>query len=431
MANVVFKKGLLANLPQELAEGTLYVTTDERAIYLDVNGESRIRIGDFQEVADLAALQEIESPSQTALYYVKDINCLAKYDGTQWKQINPDTGATKGAVDGTGKDDFGFVYDGETRTLTLTVSKKFIDNADLEEKIGDLGEDATVVDYITKKISEITGQETSLGERVTKLEGTVGDNSKGLVKDVDDLKTKVGDSSVSEQISTAVKAAKKELIGEESTEGTEDTIKAAKKHAELKDADLKAELIGQDGDGSEADTIKGAKKYADEQIAAKVASTYKAGGSKNFADLSDLLTKENEGVVYNINDEFTSDDTFVDGGSHTYPAGTNVVCIDTGDESYKWDVLAGFVDLSAYAKTSDVDSKDTALKTELIGTGEGVTATTIKGAVTEAETDAATKDAALKTELIGEGTSGDEDTIKGAKKYADEKLAASLAWGEF
>ena len=36
MATVSFKKGLLASLPATYAEGTFYVTTDERAIYLEV-----------------------------------------------------------------------------------------------------------------------------------------------------------------------------------------------------------------------------------------------------------------------------------------------------------------------------------------------------------------------------------------------------------
>lgn len=51
MAMVNFKKGLLANLPAAKTEGTFYVTTDERALYLDIDGSTRVRIGDFQEFA--------------------------------------------------------------------------------------------------------------------------------------------------------------------------------------------------------------------------------------------------------------------------------------------------------------------------------------------------------------------------------------------
>ena len=102
MATVSFKKGLLANLPSTYAEGTFYITTDERAIYLDVSDSARIRIGDFQEVANLDALQAIENPSTTALYYVADLNVLAKYNGSAFVQINLDTGATSVEVSGSG-----------------------------------------------------------------------------------------------------------------------------------------------------------------------------------------------------------------------------------------------------------------------------------------------------------------------------------------
>ena len=68
MANIAFKKGLLANLPSTYTEGTIYVTTDERAMYLDVDNSTRIRLGDFQEFANLSALQSNTNPSTTALY---------------------------------------------------------------------------------------------------------------------------------------------------------------------------------------------------------------------------------------------------------------------------------------------------------------------------------------------------------------------------
>lgn len=50
MANIAFKKGLLANLPKAHTEGTFYVTTDERAMYLDIDNSTRIRIGDFRRL---------------------------------------------------------------------------------------------------------------------------------------------------------------------------------------------------------------------------------------------------------------------------------------------------------------------------------------------------------------------------------------------
>ena len=93
----------------------------------------------------------------------------------------------------------------------------------------------------------------------------------------------------------------------------------------------------------------------DEKIAVKVGSTYKAAGSIKFASLPAPSATE-EGKVYNISDTFTTDENFVEGAGQNYPAGTNVVCIKSTNEVYKWDVLAGFVDLSSYATTESVTS---------------------------------------------------------------------------
>ena len=87
MSMVAFKKGLLANLPATKAAGTFYVTTDERAMYLDVDASTRIRLGDFQEFATVDALTNNQNPSTTALYYVSDINCLAKWNGSEYIQL--------------------------------------------------------------------------------------------------------------------------------------------------------------------------------------------------------------------------------------------------------------------------------------------------------------------------------------------------------
>jgi hypothetical protein len=132
MAQVIFKRGLLANLPAAIADGTLYVTTDERAMYLDIDG-ARVRLGDFQEFATLTELQANTNPSTTALYYVADVNCLAKYDAAKkaYVQINLDTGATSIEVVGTGNAVTAASYDPATRKLTLTMGKTFAEADDI------------------------------------------------------------------------------------------------------------------------------------------------------------------------------------------------------------------------------------------------------------------------------------------------------------
>lgn len=87
-------------------------------------------------------------------------------------------------------------------------------------------------------------------------------------------------------------------------------------------------------------------------INAKISSVYKPGGSVAFADLPEL-TEANLGLVVNVTDAFTTTDAFVDGAGKTHSAGTNVAVVQIGD-AYKYDVLAGFVDLSSYATSESV-----------------------------------------------------------------------------
>lgn len=183
MAKVAFKKGLLANLPATLTEGTFYVTTDEQAMYLDIDGTTRIRIGDFQEFDTLAALQANTNPSTTALYYVTELNCLAKWNGSQYLQINLDTGATSAEVTGTGNALDGVTYDPATRKLTFTKTSTFTTASDVDTqiaaKVGELkiGDEtfATVKAYVDKKTDGIatdTALETLTG-RVSLAEGKI------------------------------------------------------------------------------------------------------------------------------------------------------------------------------------------------------------------------------------------------------------------
>lgn len=88
-------------------------------------------------------------------------------------------------------------------------------------------------------------------------------------------------------------------------------------------------------------------------ISSALSSTYKPKGSVAFANLP-ALSSANEGNVYNVTDAFTTTSDFVEGAGNSYPAGTNVVIVNTSGSTYKYDVLAGFVDLSAYQLSSDL-----------------------------------------------------------------------------
>ena len=86
MADMIkFFKGLEASLPASGVNGALYITTDEGAIYLGT-GTGMKRLGDFVQVDAVANLPA--KAHEGCLYYCVAENILAKWNGTEWKQIN-------------------------------------------------------------------------------------------------------------------------------------------------------------------------------------------------------------------------------------------------------------------------------------------------------------------------------------------------------
>ena len=193
-----------------------------------------------------------------------------------------------------------------------------------------------------------------LSTAVESLKTTVGDTNSGLVKDVADLKTAVGnaESGLTKEVAdlkTSV-AGNTANITKNAGDITTNAGNITKNANEI--AAVKKDLADNYDTSTEVD----------EKIAAKISSTYKAAGSTTFAALP-ALSAAIEGNVYNISDEFTTTEDFVEAAGTKYPAGTNIVCIKVG-EAYKWDVLAGFVDLSAY-ETAEAAGAKYATKTEL------------------------------------------------------------------
>ena len=80
-------------------------------------------------------------------------------------------------------------------------------------------------------------------------------------------------------------------------------------------------------------------------ISSAITGVYTPKGSIAFASLP-TAAAGNKGWVYNVSDAFTTTAAFVEGAGHSCGAGTNIVCVDAGSGSYKWDVLASTIDLT-------------------------------------------------------------------------------------
>lgn len=108
------------------------------------------------------------------------------------------------------------------------------------------------------------------------------------------------------------------------------------------------------GKGLSTNDFVSANYYTKTQIDGMVSAVYKPAGSIAFANLP-TLSASVLGNVYNVTNAFITTSDFVEGSGKSYPAGTNVVVVDTSatsTPSYKFDVLAGMVDLSGYVPTS-------------------------------------------------------------------------------
>jgi len=148
---------------------------------------------------------------------------------------------------------------------------------------------------------------------------------------------------------------------------------------------------------------------------------YKPAGSVSFANLP-ALSADVIGNVYNVTDAFATTDDFVEGAGSEYPAGTNVVVVDAGGGTYKYDVLAGFVDLSDYAKSADVVAKEAGKslmldtdKAKLDGISEGAN-----------KTEASETNGYIKIDGVEKKVYDDGDVLKDADVATDDEVSAML-----
>lgn len=173
---------------------------------------------------------------------------------------------------------------------------------------------------------------TKLGQ-LKLLAEKVKENKTGL----SELKTKV------EGLVTA--GGEPNAIEKIKVNGQEQSITPGDKSVDIKVPTKVADLIDKDDYATK------------EEMNTKISSVYKPGGSMEFDSLPPA-SADNLGTVYNVEDAFDTDENFVENAGNHYPAGTNVVVIDASSGDYKYDVLAGFVDLTDYAKTADVVKKE-------------------------------------------------------------------------
>lgn len=217
MANeqLKFRKGLYGKLPADKVAGTIYVTTDEKAMYVDVSNTERIRLGQIIDYKNTLDWKKNAKPpySAEAFYYLQEENALLKYtgDGTNhsWKQINyvadikedieelvGDVGTLKTTVSGiedtigeatsdpdaTSSDDTLFERLGDIRTKLTAVT----DTAN---------QNAADIEALEKRVETNEGDIDKLEKRASDLETDVSNANTAIqtnASDIDKLEVRMG-----------------------------------------------------------------------------------------------------------------------------------------------------------------------------------------------------------------------------------------------
>lgn len=238
---VKFQQGLLANLSkQAIANGTLWFTTDEGAIYLDTEGK-RVRFGDYVTVDSITDLPAAGHAYETALYYAKAENVLARWDSgsNKWVQLN---------------------------AAGLTQIKRE----------GDAGNVITGLKVVTDaqtgaKVLTYTAANMATASEVSTLKSSV--------------ETLVGGENVSGSVANQIKVAKEAIIGSDSDASGATTVNGALKAA----AAAKAAADAAQGTANTANTQATTNKGEISKLAARV--------SQNETDISGLKTQVGTGTV--------------------------------------------------------------------------------------------------------------------------------------
>ena len=303
-----------------------------------------------------------ENPNQGDIVFNPQTKRIGVYNGTELEQYGGD------------------IEDATFSGGILTIKKKAVYNSsnstwENPTIVLDFSDVASASD-VTKVVGGLQAIVKNQGDAITALQNTVGNASSGLVKDVKDLKTTVGDSNsgLVKKVADLEKATGSESGGLAALNTRLTTAEEEIDTLQTNVATLQNDKANKSDVYTKSEVYNKNETYSKDEVDSKLSSAYKAQGSKTANQLtSSLLAAANEGYVYNLSDKLeiteANKSLFVENVKSSYPAGTNVVVVKVGS-AYKFDVIAGFVDLTEYAKTADQQVITDALS-ERITTLEG------------------------------------------------------------
>ena len=381
---IKFLRGNVASLPQNATPGAVYFTKDE-GLYLGLEDGTYHRYGDFITVANVASLPSTGA-HQTCMYYCEAENVLAKWDGTEWVQINKQK--TLEQLGGVAKS----VYEAKVSALETADTNNSTAIANLSTYVGAIPEGATatnVIAYVQERTSGIATDTalTELSDRVEIVEGDVSAIKDDYLKSTDK-------TALEGKIAEAKTAGENAQSAVETLSQTHATDKSALEQAIA----LKA---------------NSADVYTTGDIDSKVATINAAIDNK--ADSSSVYNKTYiDGKVSALEGEDDRLEGLINGKVAQTAYDAKVGALEDEDER-----LAGLIAGNATAIADETSARTTAisgLKTELEG----------KIDAKVAKSDYETKVAALEGEdaKLAGLISGIDSAYKAADEDLDERIAA-------
>ena len=409
---VKFQQGLLANLSkQAIANGTLWFTTDEGAIYLDTEGK-RVRFGDYVTVDSITDLPAAGHAYETALYYAKAENVLARWDSgsNKWVQLNA-AGLTQIKREGDAGNvitGLKVVTDAQTGAKVLTYTAANMATA---------GEVST----LKSAVDTLAGGENVSGSVANQIkvakEAIIGDDS---------------DESGAATINGALKAAAAAKAAADAAQGTANTANAQATTNKQDISDLKSdvsqnasdisglktqvgtgtvdsriatakgEVLGTASDDASKNTVYGAKAAAAAAQATANAANSQAG--KNKTDISNLTSRVTaaEGDI----DTLQTDVTALKGDKTTQGSVAYQIAQVVANAPENFDTLKEIADWITNDKTgaASLNSRLTAVETK--NSDQDASIEALEGEDAKIRQEFAAADTALETKLVGTATDG-------------------------
>lgn len=226
------------------------------------------------------------------------------------------------------------------------------------------------IQSLSEEIGSGSGGSGTLTARINTLEDTVGDSTSGLVKDVTDINTEIGDDSTASSIKGRIKVNEDNITANTTNIGNLQTTVGDSASGLVKDVTTLQSVVGDDNTGlvKEVHDLK-SKVYVycgnitgvDSESA--TTAIFVDGGQRVSLD---SITN---GSVYNINPAVDTISMTINGTSYKFSKGTNVAWVKRESEPGYFDELGATIDiteinklktdvstLQSYFKTMDINS---------------------------------------------------------------------------